>query len=333
MIIPKQMGSRSSIFRLFPLDIRVLCLVGLFVPFGNSGRSLGAEPTLLSTIERASEAHQFVLPSAGELRTVEQLFERTFELATEARSAPSGNAANAVESQFAALTDQWAAHQMKLRRWTRYRFDDGEVAPIWVLRETSRRQEGRGFYVFLPASRGQEIVEAPHSFHDKYTRTIAERLFRSGQFRAASWNTVKRSVVDVAHARFHYLNAFTRAAQATDPATTVVQIHGYAAMKRKTPAGMSADMILSNGTDRPHTSLVELQQRLQTVWPKFAVLAYPTDVRELGATKNVQAELLRAAGSDRFLHVEMSRRLRLSLASDAIVRSEFLEALAVVCRR
>ena len=65
-----------------------------------------------------------------------------------------------------------------------------------------------------------------------------------------------------------------------------------------------------------------LQRRLQE-----PVRLYPRDVRELGATRNVQGRLLRERGHDGFVHVELAQPLRERLRNEQELRSGFAACL------
>jgi hypothetical protein len=57
------------------------------------------------------------------------------------------------------------------------------------------------------------------------------------------------------------------------------------------------------------------------------VKKYPEDSGELGATTNVQGQIVRASGG-RFLHVEIEASLRRGLLTDARLRASMLDAIA-----
>ena len=59
---------------------------------------------------------------------------------------------------------------------------------------------------------------------------------------------------------------------------------------------------------------------------------YPYDVRELGALRNAQSQLLRQLSSRRFLHLEMSSQLRRKLRESRSMQSELLKDLEKIYR-
>ena len=108
----------------------------------------------------------------------------------------------------------------------------------------------------------------------------------------------------------------------------MIQVHGFSPNKRETVAGSVADLIVSNGTRAPAPSVRRLVVMLQSDFPYGHVQLFPTEVQELGATSNVQGEILRQAGSSRFVHLEMSQDLRLRLVNDPQARRLLLKSLA-----
>lgn len=193
-----------------------------------------------------------------------------------------------------------------------------------------------GLYVVRSGETWPMAIQAPHRFFDRHTGTIADRLFAEGRFAAAAWNTVprrsrnadgERVVRDLAHRRDSYFNAFTRAFGRARPHGLVVQLHGFARSKRRTSAGRTADLILSDATRVPgpavRAAAACFEREMQAV-----VRVYPTDVRELGGITNANAGALRELGlPGRFLHVEMSPEVRRRLRDEARARERFTGCL------
>jgi hypothetical protein len=200
----------------------------------------------------------------------------------------------------------------------------------WVLMEDSTDRRGRGVFVFRPQG-GPVILQAPHSFFDQHTESITRDLFRWSNFRAAAWNSVHRKTEDAAHTEQHYFNALTIAAAELAPSPFVVQIHGFSQSHRKTPAGKRADIIASNGSKVPAPWFQRASLHLHGI-SYGTVLMYPHEIRELGATTNAQAAALRAAGSDRFLHLELSQPLRERLRTSESLQRQMVNDLEIVCQ-
>jgi hypothetical protein len=103
------------------------------------------------------------------------------------------------------------------------------------------------------------------------------------------------------------------------PDGQLLQLHGFTADKRKTPAGRQADMILSSGTRFPSFSLIQIRACLQEHLAGNIFL-FPYDVEELGGTLNVIGDLMRSLGHPGFVHVEMGKPLRDLLRTDQTAR-------------
>ncbi len=203
-----------------------------------------------------------------------------------------------------------------------------------VLQEQDNAQRGRGFYVFRSKAH-QHILQVPHSFKDEMTRDIGLALFAEGPFAAVAFNTVPRRFndaqgaeinADMAHLEGTYFLAFAKAAAAAHPTGKSLQIHGFSQAKRKTSLQAEADIILSAGHKQPPASLHAGQQKLARSLQRNINL-YADNLKELGATTNVQAQALRAQGYQGFIHVEMSRAMRQSMRSDASARGHLLQSL------
>lgn len=188
-------------------------------------------------------------------------------------------------------------------------------ADRWWIAEREGSRRGRGVYAFHATTPGP-LVTAPHGVpnDDMLTAEIVVGLFEAAGVRAAGWSTVRREEIDLAHADDTVFHQFVLAFAATAPRSSVVEVHGFAQDKRRTVAGRRADAILSNGTRRPDS---ELRAAAGCLADGLGVRAgiYP-EIAELGGTTNSQGKALRQRGSDRFVHLELSRPLRQRLAAE-----------------
>lgn len=199
-----------------------------------------------------------------------------------------------------------------------------------IVYEPAGSSRGWGFYVIAPERFPGMVLQCPHAFSDKFTDNLALRMFAEGHFAAAAWNTAHRKTVDVAHVHDHPFNAFTHALIKTHPGAYVAQVHGFDPSKRDSVTGQRADMIISNGDDYPDTWVRKVAILMQSELPTRHVYLFPTQIMELGATTNVQGEVLRQHGSERFLHVELNQDLRVRLVADPRLRRRFLKCLEEV---
>ena len=266
------------------------------------------EQSLRSILRQASKARVYATPSSSELKQVAQLFSALLQ--------PPSNMAR--------LQKQAHALQMELR----------QIDGMNILMEQANAQRGRGLYAFRNA-KAAHILQVPHAFKDEMTREIGLALFAEGPFAAVAFNTVPRRfqdanevevVADMTHIPDTYFLEFAKAAAQALPNSKSLQIHGFDQSKRKTNSLAASDIILSAGHKQPSPSLQQghkkLQQALQT-----GVTLYADEVKELGATTNLQAQALRAMGYQNFIHVELSRPMRETLRSDAKQRQRLLTSL------
>ncbi len=330
----------------------IAILIGCFtvptvgqVPSPN--RSNRSKESLAKVLSAASKSGRFEAAAVDELRAVESLFQRTILQLGDLKETSDD------ASQLADQISEWRSKQMELRKvelTIGSNANDSKLS-CWILQEAEDAKRGRGIYVFCPRAQLRDVaIQAPHSFFDKHTRAINVRMLETGHFAAAAWNTVRRSEVDLAHHRFHYLNAFTTAWASVHPQASVIQLHGFANDKRNTAAGRTADLIISDGTRHPGTAarrlatsmhsglaateLAELAESTQLPESpeseSFKVKLYPFDCDELGATSNTQGKLLRSAGHSGFLHLEMSPRLRDELRRDANTLASFVNSILAI---
>lgn len=303
-----------SLSKFAPQLALALLAISLILP--SNARAMDNKPvaktaskqSLRSILLKASKARVYTTPSSGELKQVAQLFSALLQ-------APSN---------MASLQKQAQALQMELR----------QIDGITILMEQAEAQRGRGLYAFR-STKAAHILQVPHAFKDEMTRDIGLALFAEGPFAAVGFNTVPRSftdanevevVADLTHIPDTYFLEFAKAAAQALPNSKSLQIHGFDQSKRKTKNLAASDIILSAGHKQPPASLQQghkkLQQSMQT-----GVTLYADEVKELGATTNLQAQALRAIGYQNFMHIELSRPMREALRSEAKQRQRFLTSL------
>jgi len=268
-----------------------------------------ARPVTLENLFRDSQGRDYQSPSPDELRQAEQLFQRAFAGRIEAAD--------------------WAALGFRVERLTE------QGGAFTVIREAPDQRRGRGFYAFVDSPVSAPILQAPHALSDRYTGIIAVELFASGRFAAGAWSTAPRGYqdddedvdADMAHRPDSYFVAFSRAAAMSRPAKVVVQLHGFAADKRKTEAGRRAGAIVSASQRQPTPVAEEIARCLGGVFAE-PVLLYPLQVKELGGLTNQIAQTLRTLDHFSFVHLELAQPLREQLHRDAEARQRFGTCLA-----
>jgi hypothetical protein len=158
------------------------------------------------------------------------------------------------------------------------------------------------------------FVQTPHRYFDRHTNQIGQHWLASSEVGLLMRNSVHRYAgrkqtpvvdTDFAHSPYNPMLAVSRALVAKGGDWLIVQLHGFSAEKRQTPAAREADLIISYGA----RASVQGQQRLQAIKQclqqtgNWQVGLYPTEVQELGGTRNIIGRNLRQLGhGERFLH-------------------------------
>lgn len=253
-------------------------------------------------LAEASRAGRFRAADAGELAAAATLFRVILT------DAPAPH----IAAEAARLEMRWAEAG-----------DDG-----WILSEAPEARFGRGFYAFRQAAPPRRVLQIPHAFKDLRTREIGLALYRAGGFDAIAWNTVprwrevggERSDADLAHRADGWFSAHATALAGAGGRLALIQLHGFDAARRDSPFAA----IVSNGTHTPEPALSALADCLARLAGRPAAV-FPRDTGLLGAITNVQARQL--AGRQRFVHIEMDRALRESLATVPARLEEFAQCL------
>jgi hypothetical protein len=207
-----------------------------------------------------------------------------------------------------------------------------------LLAEEASQKRGAGLLVLRGGQAQPWVLEVPHSFFDEGTLEIGLNAFVWRRARALLINTVHRyralatapgdespdsdedatSSSDVAHAESSfYLTAHQACVDALGD-VGVVQLHGFS-----DSSAPKADLVLSAAGSRANPAPIA-QALERAVGSRVAV--YPTDIRKLGGTRNVEAHYSIALGRP-FLHVEMSKSLRRQLTTDPDQLRRFVDAL------
>lgn len=201
-----------------------------------------------------------------------------------------------------------------------------------VVREHSKK--GGGFYLFRNGEGKSVAIQAPHRFYDERTGVIVRKLMLEGQFRAAAWNTVgryedkehKTKRADMSHQERSFFQAFTLAFSEVFPEGNIVQFHGFSQSKRSSHAGRTSDIIISSGSRSSSQAAMDIWERLKAQ-EIGVVRLFPHEVSELGATQNSNARALRQKGFHGFIHVEMSKHLRVRLSREKALRRDLYHSL------
>jgi hypothetical protein len=225
------------------------------------------------------------------------------------------------------FADDWAALGYELVKIP-------AAGPGWLgLREAGLPCSGNGVYLINGNDPAPLVVQAPHAYHDLFTGDIAAGLARDG-VAIVAWNSAKRNTgtgfgqtkADFAKRRDSLFVALTRALIKSVPKGRLIQIHGFDNRRRSTSEGSGAAIILSSGARWTTRSVDIIARCLQPVIDG-PVLIYPTEVTELGATKNFHGQTLRRYGHEGFVHVEINRPTRKRLKTEPALLSAFSACL------
>jgi len=213
---------------------------------------------------------------------------------------------------------------------------------FWAVSEPDDARRGTGTYVVRPGRRRRPVlIQAPHSYFEKHTATIAGDLFfgRSGRaFDGLFANSLHRyqnepgeriqaddSPADVCHNPEHWFTFATDTVARRYERTTVVQLHGFAVTSEDQANGVYA--IVSGGLrDRATPLATALVEELHARFGRGALL-YPDEADRLGGTKNAQAVAILERRGARFLHVELGLEFRERLATSRDDMNAFADAL------
>lgn len=228
-----------------------------------------------------------------------------------------------------------------------------------ALLEAEDKARGAGAYIFRigPKTGGPVLVlEAPHHYYDVGTGTLAAQLFfspkRGARPRALFTNTIHRyqrapgdkgkrkdNPADVAHNREHAFSVATQAFAIAAEQARVIQLHGFGQRldgdgDGDGDPGPIAVVVSAGDSDGSSpwsgavaSAIAKMLGDGMSGPRDLGVKRYPEDTQVLGATTNVQGQLLRRLGPDRFVHVEMSAEFRGRLARDAELRGRLAAAL------
>ncbi len=206
--------------------------------------------------------------------------------------------------------------------------------PFVIIAEQGNNKRGRGFYIFNLSSHRDIAMQIPHRFGDLYTGNIGFKMMLEGRFASCAWNTVHRNAreretrkeADMAHLDHSYLTAYTESFIDNYPGGYTVQLHGFSKAKRRDGKNTRYDVVLSSGSRVPGPSILELDECLD-ICLSNSVRVYPFGVKELGATTNTIGALIRKKGLNSFIHIEMSKPMRLKILDSRELRSNIIQCI------
>lgn len=198
---------------------------------------------------------------------------------------------------------------------------------FWALRERKDALRGAGAYVFRTGPAADVALQIPHAYFDLGTDTLGAALFACApegyRPRVLLTNTAHRfrgrpgerpqdteHPADVAHNPDHLFQIVTDLLARRIDAVSIIQLHGFGAHSKKR-AEISA--VVSGGTRLPGTFPRRIAARLSDVLGE-GVRLFPEETEILGGTQNAQGRLTQAYPRVKFVHLELSAKVRRALA-------------------
>ncbi len=189
----------------------------------------------------------------------------------------------------------------------------------WLILEGEGKRRGAGYYLFrLGPLPNEMVLQAPHAIFDVHTDVIAKYIFVNYPVRAVffcDWQRYgwtgkqpnKDSDYDLAHNPDTLYQDLTALWAKRLPQTVFVQIHGF---NQSSIRDHDTKMILSPGHRRKVGKYFDkmVTAFYQHFSPKQIAL-YPSTIKVLGGTTNVQGKLIRKLGGQ-FIHIELSESVR-----------------------
>ena len=204
-----------------------------------------------------------------------------------------------------------------------------QLNELLIIREDKPPYTGQGMYVIRPGSSDTLLLQAPHSFHDIKTGSIAIKMMRENTIKALAINTVSRRYssdggelkADMAHLPESLFMSFSRAFANVNEQGRIVQLHGFNADKREQTRQLG--LILSNGTRAAGQALISQSECLGKALSTKSKL-FPQHINLLGGTTNSIGRAVRGMGFSGFEHIEMSLPVRQALNHSAQLRHAFM---------
>ncbi len=198
---------------------------------------------------------------------------------------------------------------------------------------SDKNKTGKGDYRFSKTIHNGLALQAPHRYHDKHTGVIVKKLFSQYQVTSIALNSLPRNApsnditisADLAHSEKNFHVAYTRAFSHQFPQGNLVQLHGFNASKRTSIIARDTDIIMSTASSWSSNYLFKMQKCLMA--QNWISLRYPQQVKELGATRNSIATLMRQLGHVGFAHLELNLSSRETIVNDKDQLKQFADCL------
>lgn len=213
---------------------------------------------------------------------------------------------------------------------------------ILFLSEYKKYCTGIGYYA-VDIDKSNKIIpvllQAPHQFFDLKTGKIVSWLFSAMPFKAAAWNSSHRyyskledsSKSDLAKLANSIFMEFSKSFMRHYANGVILQVHGFNNNNQKTPRGKIANVIISSGQatiEKPASNLA----RCLKIHIQNNVFLFPSEIGELGATKNALGQWVNKKYPGHFVHLELNYRMRDKFLKDKALRKVFARCIKGMLR-
>ncbi len=196
-----------------------------------------------------------------------------------------------------------------------------------------KNKTGIGEYRFSKSINNGFALQAPHRYHDKHTGVIVKKIFSQFKVSSIALNSLPRNAAtkdptisaDLAHSDNNFHIAYSRAFARQFPQGNLIQMHGFNAKKRTSIIARDTDIIMSTASSWSSNYLFKMQKCLSD--KNWISLRFPQQVKELGATQNSIATLMRQLGHVGFTHLELNLLTRESIVKDKVQLTRFAGCL------
>jgi len=181
----------------------------------------------------------------------------------------------------------------------------------------------KGFGAYIIKNSGKHFLQMPHCRYDRYTCSIGWKIFFENNFNGVAFSTAHRynnQFSDMAHTKYNYFTAITKAFTEFKPKELIIQIHGFGKSNIK-----DTDIIVSSGSKNPSKYAKDINICLNDIG--FKSKLYGKDIYTLGATTNSSNKLLKSMGKNKFIHLELSLDTRKKLLKSKKIRKRVAKCL------
>lgn len=211
--------------------------------------------------------------------------------------------------------------------WAALHYESLHAEGQLAVREARPAVRGWGAYAFRDDGGRALLIQAPHSESDRDTGDIGLGVYLLARARALGLNSAHRSLPDADQAGAPDTPFLVMAEEALrlDPATVIVQIHGFGAETAER-YGLSLDgAVVSNASREPDDALRAAARCMHDAG--IDARLFPDEAPYPGGTRNAIGRLVARSGRGRFMHLELGSRLRRRLASDPSLLEAFASCL------